>query len=514
MQIIVSLILFLTCLTSNIQSIDVELDEIGNVPNISVSKFGYEFGPTTSKASIAPKPWSVLEEIFPNANESISENWGKFPVHLPISDNRIDDPLSFRRLVSTLDKKSDRFSHLIKSGDSLTILQNNPNLVHGSDYMILKYLLQDGEEWNGQLPFKSVSAQDTMLYMNHKAFSLVINNIDKYWEPVKDVARSLEMETYVHTSCNLYLTPPKKARAFESHMDWMDVIVLQIEGEKMWSVSPKPMIHLALPDQKRKPTQEELNSTPFEDVLLRPGDVLYIPRGHLHNATTTLDGTHHSLHLTFGIEYRYDTTYEALLHYALHLYQDEHDNMYTKDAVISRSSCLRRRKLTWVKLLHYSFSELARQTDCGGYGEYGKKSIDNDFICSMRESVPLHPQFQALHQQTDDDVEKKYQLILNAVQNQVNALDAFNFMNSLTQKGQGYIDLSVNPFEYVGMKVNEPYSCEPLSRPSDINQDTFALLAQDFTSFAKRKFLDSRQRLIDYIDNDRILRWRERDGMH
>ena len=515
MRKVASPILLLTAVISIGQSAEIQINESGNVEDTSGSNFGYKFGPSTSKATIKPKPWSILEELFPDAPESLAENWGKHPVYLPISDHGFDAPSSLRRLAPNVDKKTNRFSHLMKADDSLTVLQTNPNFVHGTDYIVLKYLLKDGEEWNGQLPYKSIPAQDIALLLNNKAFSLVINNIDRHWAPVQDAARSLETETLVNTACNLYLTPPRKARAFESHMDWMDVIVLQLEGEKLWSVSPEPMIQLVLPDQKRKPTKEELKLTPFEDILLRPGDALYIPRGHLHNATTTSEGARHSLHLTFGIHYGYETTFEALLHYALHIYKDEHDNKYIRDAAVSRSSCVHRGKLTWVKLLHYSMSELARRTDCGGYGEYGKKSNDNDdnFICSMRESVPLHPQFQALREQADDDVEKKFQRILHAVQNQVNAADAFNFMNSLTQKKQGVLELGSSSFRYVGMEDNEPFNCKPLSRQSDISQDTLVSLAQDFTSFAKGKFHDVRRRLIDDNENERIARWRQRDGM-
>jgi hypothetical protein len=503
----VSFFIILTTVPTSGQSIEVQVDETGTIEDARPIDFGYKFGPTTSRASVSPKPWSILDEIFPDATESLSNFWGKHPVHLPRSDAPTSDS-TFAQIVPSSNKLSNRFSNLFKADDSLTVLRNNPNLVHGKDYYILKYLLRDGEEWNGQLPYKTIPVNEIPSLLNRKAFSLVINYLDYYWNPVKDFARSLELETSAHVSCNLYLTPPKLARAFESHMDWMDVLVLQLEGEKKWSVARDPMIKLLPPDRKRKPTTEELKSAPFENVLLRPGDALYIPRGHLHNATTTMNGGH-SLHLTFGIQYGPAATYEALVHHTLELYKEDHNNEYIRNAAVSPHSCEHGHTLTWVKLLHYSISELARQTDCGGFGESGgKKSNENDAICSLRESIPIHPQFQRLNQQSDDAVNKKYQKAVEAIFHQVNAVDALNFMNALTlQNDQGNRELGSATFQYIGIEKHEPFSCKPISQSLEISQDTLVSLAEDFYTYAKDRFHDARQRLIDHTESDRISRW-------
>ena len=492
-------------LVSGVTAAEVQIDENGNnVESVDANRY-FDFATNN-------KPWSILEEIFPNAANSIDKYWGKHPVYLPRSaDLEASSSSSLQRIVPDRSKSRNRFSHLFQIDDSLAVLQNNPQLVHGRDYYVLKYILKDGEEWNGQLPTQSVPAHELPALLNQHAFSLVINNIQKYWGPVKDFARSLELETLIPTTCNLYLTPPKKARAFESHTDWQDVIVLQLEGEKMWSVAPDPMIHLVLPDQKRKPTKEEIQSTLFQDVLLRPGDALYIPRGHLHNATTTSGGGRHSLHLTFGIEYEFESTFEALLHNSVQLYEDEYDNKYTQQTAIPSQMCDKGHKLTWIKLLHYSISELARQTDCGGYGEYGKTSKDNDMICSMRESVPLHSQFRELPHQTDEDTELKFKGILNAILNQVNALDALNFMNSQTRLGEVKLfELGSSDFKYTGM-TDELFGCKPKTESLGLIQETLESLTEDFTSFAMNRFHHSRERIIERNQSSRMARWKHSD---
>jgi len=65
--------------------------------------------------------------------------------------------------------------------------------------------------------------------------------------------------------------------------------VVQLSGRKRWSVASEPSIYLSSKDQKRKPTGVELEATNrYSDFTLCPGDVLYIPRGHIHNASTVL----------------------------------------------------------------------------------------------------------------------------------------------------------------------------------------------------------------------------------
>ena len=92
---------------------------------------------------------------------------------------------------------------------------------------------------------------------------------------------------------NAYLTPPE-SRGFNVHNDGHDVIVLQLEGEKHWSLYGTPR---TLPLEGNT-TALKAPPEPQEQVLLRPGDVLYLPRGVLHAAETRAS---HSLHITLSI---------------------------------------------------------------------------------------------------------------------------------------------------------------------------------------------------------------------
>jgi hypothetical protein len=523
----------------------------------------------STKTSLTSKPWSFLEELFPTAETNLYKFWEKSPVFLPSGKNHVQHSTSIHQLMhSNSDKDEDRFSHLFKADDSLTVLQNNPHLVHGKDYFILKYLVRDGEEWNGQVPYQQIPSTEVPNLMHKGKFSLVINHLERYCPSLKKMTRSLELETLTHqVSCNMYLTPPNKARAFESHLDWMDVIVLQLEGEKVWSVAEDPMIKLVLPDQKRKPTKADLKATKFRDVLLRQGDALYIPRGYLHNATTpALEHGKYSLHLTFGIEFQYEAIMESLLHHALELFREELEKTQDLAIVFTGASCENGHTLTIVKLLHYAISQLARQTNCGGYGEQGQSNLPENSkerksrvsdICFMRESIPVHPQFQSLSPSilpnvTDlgyeenlesadgfndanknndyfldlySYVEWKYQRILDALIDQVKAVDALNFMNSLVvssdKAASAERELGLIGFRYIGMEQYEPFRCW-FGKDNDNLQNTLSSFTNDFVLFGKRNSTSGEgNRTFDcvwnkmkaWMENERMTRWNHQDEM-
>jgi hypothetical protein len=94
---------------------------------------------------------------------------------------------------------------------------------------------------------------------------------------------------------NAYYTP-RAAQGLPVHHDTHDVFVLQVSGEKRWLVY-EPALELPLRNQKYS---AELGGPgePVHDLVLRAGDMLYLPRGWLHEALTSDTD---SLHLTVGV---------------------------------------------------------------------------------------------------------------------------------------------------------------------------------------------------------------------
>lgn len=126
-------------------------------------------------------------------------------------------------------------------------------------------------------------------------YTLVVNDLQKLWEPVALLAAALEGELNHAVGINLYLTPPG-SQGFKAHFDVTDAFILQLEGSKRWRVRG-PWVDRPLLDEHRSTPLEGLPPILLEDTLER-GGVLYVPRGFVHEAMTTELG---SAHLTVGL---------------------------------------------------------------------------------------------------------------------------------------------------------------------------------------------------------------------
>ncbi|WP_067410273.1 cupin domain-containing protein [Streptomyces sampsonii] len=130
--------------------------------------------------------------------------------------------------------------------------------------------------------------------------TLVLQALHRTWQPVAEFCAGLGTELGHPVQANAYVTPPQN-RGFDDHYDVHDVFVLQIEGTKRWLVH-RPVHPDPLRDQpwtdRRPAVAEAAASEPYLDVVLAPGDVLYLPRGWLHAAEA--QGAV-SVHLTLGI---------------------------------------------------------------------------------------------------------------------------------------------------------------------------------------------------------------------
>lgn len=102
---------------------------------------------------------------------------------------------------------------------------------------------------------------------------------------------------------NAYLTPAD-SQGFAPHYDDIEAFVLQLEGKKKWKLysvvddGESTPSSLELPRfSSRNLTDEEIGE-PFMEVVLEEGDLLYFPRGVVHQAVALPDA--HSLHVTLS----------------------------------------------------------------------------------------------------------------------------------------------------------------------------------------------------------------------
>lgn len=125
--------------------------------------------------------------------------------------------------------------------------------------------------------------------------TIVLQFLHERWEPLRSLCRSLGSELSTPLQVNAYLTPASE-QGLNTHYDTHDVFVLQTEGRKHWRLY-EGSVRLPLKEQPYDSTIMKPGHL-IEEVDLEPGDLIYMPRGSPHDATSC-DST--SLHLTIGI---------------------------------------------------------------------------------------------------------------------------------------------------------------------------------------------------------------------
>ena len=106
--------------------------------------------------------------------------------------------------------------------------------------------------------------------------SVVLQGLHRYWPPLTELVRDLELTLGHACQANAYLTPPG-SQGFALHSDTHDVFVVQTYGAKDWEVHDGHGINW---------------------IRMEPGVSMYLPTGTPHAARTQSDA---SLHVTIGI---------------------------------------------------------------------------------------------------------------------------------------------------------------------------------------------------------------------
>ena len=136
-----------------------------------------------------------------------------------------------------------------------------------------------------------------------KGASVVLSGMETYAEGSAALAASLQAAIGGLSRCNLYFSF-KQHPGFLPHFDLMDVFVFQIDGEKDWEIFEthfeNPMLKPGCHQMSFTREQHAQNKGGVEKRLtMKPGDLLYIPKGKYHAAIASSE---HSLHLTYGME--------------------------------------------------------------------------------------------------------------------------------------------------------------------------------------------------------------------
>ena len=134
-----------------------------------------------------------------------------------------------------------------------------------------------------------------------KGASLILNDLIYFSNEIEKLASDLQSITNGRCQANLYFSM-QSHQAFAPHFDTHDVFALHCEGEKIWNIYENfekdpinhPIYKQELNDKTEKPGKI------IDQVLMKPGDLLYLPRGQFHDALASKNG---AMHIAFGITY-------------------------------------------------------------------------------------------------------------------------------------------------------------------------------------------------------------------
>jgi bifunctional lysine-specific demethylase and histidyl-hydroxylase MINA len=115
--------------------------------------------------------------------------------------------------------------------------------------------------------------------------------------PLDALARALE--ALLHTPVTSSAFWSRGGMRAPVHFDDHDLIVVQLRGTKRWYVSSQPS---ALNNTWKGVPEGALELGPHHTIDIRPGDLMYFPRGTLHTVDTlqATDADSESLHLSIG----------------------------------------------------------------------------------------------------------------------------------------------------------------------------------------------------------------------
>ncbi len=192
----------------------------------------------------------------------LSENWAKRGVMISA-----DHPDKFRDLFSW-----QKLNHLLNFHEleQLHFILNGEILPHSSR-----------EDWVKRCK---------------EGATLRISYVHEHVPALADMAWALHQETgHSATHANIYCSWPSQ-QGSKCHFDCHEVFVLQIDGQKEWFVFEDTFKYPLRGERSDQLTPPD--SPPYIHSVLKPGDCLYIPRGHWHYAVAL--GAP-SLHVTLGI---------------------------------------------------------------------------------------------------------------------------------------------------------------------------------------------------------------------
>ncbi|AXT56184.1 hypothetical protein D1815_10615 [Aquimarina sp. AD1] len=186
------------------------------------------------------------------------------------------------------------FDQLLSIQDLDSILFSQTN--HHPDFRLADHSKTEKPD-SKEYTIKDSDIIDPLKFSNafENGSTLVMSGLQNKIYSLRKLTNELETFFKHKIQTNIYLTP-KKSQGFSTHYDTHDVFIFQFEGSKHWRIYDQPVL---LADKTTPFNKEEfIPGKVIDEFTLEKGDVLYIPRGIVHDAYCT---NQNSGHITTGI---------------------------------------------------------------------------------------------------------------------------------------------------------------------------------------------------------------------
>ena len=213
--------------------------------------------------------------------------WDQRAVHIPGAADKFAHVFSWdemNRLLNMSKLWSDRSMSIVLDGKSVDLAEYG----------------RAGQTREGNQAIMPDPEQIMLLL--RRGGTLVLDLIETLSPGVSTISAALQTATGGVAVCNVYCSW-RAHQGFKAHCDSTDVFAIHIEGSKIWRV------YEGRADNATDIAGHDYGSfTPehhdrakgklLEEIEMKPGDVLYLPKGQYHEALASSDA---SLHLSFGI---------------------------------------------------------------------------------------------------------------------------------------------------------------------------------------------------------------------
>lgn len=166
-------------------------------------------------------------------------------------------------------------------------LVNNKQLVDVKEWTKTETLLAGNT--------KTIVSPKNVFDLFDQGATIILNAAEKTIPRLAKACIAIEQELKIRVQANIYITPPN-SQGFAAHYDVHDIFTMQVKGPKTW--------RLYAATEELPHTFNRIAEMPplVKEIEMHSGDFLYIPRGVIHEAFSSLVST---IHVNFSCKPRY-----------------------------------------------------------------------------------------------------------------------------------------------------------------------------------------------------------------